>query len=448
MRQLFFQLKQMACVASLALASLTTTVQADPVVLSVNSAQSNLTISGQAFGLPYAQQNAGSMTTSLSGTITGDLTGGVFTFSGGSAIAVDVNPTGPYSHAPFTFESSLTRPGNFGIRGDGAVFGFGFVHVLGLYEDLTIDLPSGTAQNGSPTAATFRFTVGRLVWGAQNEDVPPLTTGGTSSLVNVSGTNTAASNVAWDGTTLTIPVQFQTVGSNRIENWAGTIVATLAAPAATLVNKRVYHNGFSGTMGSPPWNAVNPTNELIQRSNNPQQIGLVNLTNDSRGLNGVVLDFDNLASLNDISLEYKMSPQGAFNEGAHPVSGWEGAPAPTSVTLHPDLAEAGGNDRVRILWANNAIQNRYLCIKVTIGSTSVELYIGHLLGETTGPDALPVFTVSFADITQIKNTVAQIVDAGGLTDIDKNGTVAFADITAMRNNVSAQLTRITIPANP
>ncbi|MBX3422509.1 MAG: hypothetical protein KF752_13225 [Pirellulaceae bacterium] len=225
----------------------------------------------------------------------------------------------------------------------------------------------------------------------------------------------------------------------------GQIVATatLSNPASELV----YHNGFSGG-GTPPWNAVNPIKELIQRGAAPVQVGLINLTNDTRGLTGVVLDFDNLASLSDLSLEYKMSPTGAFNEGANPVSGWANAPAPTSVTLHPDLAEAGGNDRVRILWADGAIANRYLCIKATVGENTRELYVGHLRGETTGPDATPTFTVSLADITEIKNTVAQIVGAGGLTDIDKNGTVAFADITAMRDNISAQLTRITIPANP
>ncbi|MBX3422508.1 MAG: hypothetical protein KF752_13220 [Pirellulaceae bacterium] len=229
----------------------------------------------------------------------------------------------------------------------------------------------------------------------------------------------------------------------------GQIVATatLPSPAANLVAKRVYHNGFGGG-GTPPWNAVNPTKEIIQRGAAPVQVGLINLTNDSRGLNGVVLDYDNLAALGDLTLEYKMSPTGAFNEGANPVSGWANAPAPTSVTLHPDLAAAGGNDRVRILWADNAIANRYLCIKATVGGNTKELYVGHLRGETTGPDATPTFTVSFADITEIKNTVAQIVGAGGPTDIDKNGTVAFADITAMRDNISAQLTRITIPVSP
>ncbi|MBX3422125.1 MAG: hypothetical protein KF752_11280 [Pirellulaceae bacterium] len=219
----------------------------------------------------------------------------------------------------------------------------------------------------------------------------------------------------------------------------------MSGMATSFVTAQVYHNGFSGG-GASPWNAVDPHKQPIRRGEQPTTFGLVNLTNDSRGLNGVVLDFDNLTSLDDVSLVYKMSPQGAFSEAGNPVSAWENAPTPTSVVLYPELAEADNNDRILILWADNAIQNRYLSIKVTIGSATIELYVGHLLGETTGPDLTPTFTVSFADITEIKNTVAQIVNAGGLTDIDKNGTVAFADITAMRNNISAQLTQITIPA--
>jgi len=70
-------------------------------------------------------------------------------------------------------------------------------------------------------------------------------------------------------------------------------------------------------------------------------------------------------------------------------------------------------------------------------------YLGHLLGETTGPDG-GTFTVSFADITPIRSAVGQAVDAGNHTDIDKSGTVSFADISSMRPNVGGQLRQIII----
>jgi hypothetical protein len=76
----------------------------------------------------------------------------------------------------------------------------------------------------------------------------------------------------------------------------------------------------------------------------------------------------------------------------------------------------------------------------------VTYYIGHLLGETTGP-ANGVYTVSFSDITEIRNVVGQSVNASSIADIDKNGTVSFADISLMRPNVGNQLSNITIPAS-
>ena len=70
------------------------------------------------------------------------------------------------------------------------------------------------------------FTAGALDYGAATPlgNIP-----GTSNLVGVQGPNTSASLVSWDGTTLTLPVVFATVGSNRNEFWNGTLTATLAA---------------------------------------------------------------------------------------------------------------------------------------------------------------------------------------------------------------------------
>jgi len=93
--------------------------------------------------------------------------------------------------------------------------------------------------------------------------------------------------------------------------------------------------------------------------------------------------------------------------------------------------------------------NRWLRISVlaTEDTGLVEpavYYVGHLLGETTGPVG-EVFTVSFADITPIRAEVGQTVDATSIADTDKNGTVSFADISAMRGNVGTQLKQISVP---
>jgi len=203
-----------------------------------------------------------------------------------------------------------------------------------------------------------------------------------------------------------------------------------------------FHAGWSG-QGS----AVDIGKSLAKEGDGPRLLGMENLINTSRGLNGVVFSFVNLGSAQNLSaadFEFQMSPQGAFNEIANPPAAWAPAPAPSSFTVAP-----GSPKQVLIQWANNQIENRWLRVTAlansNTGLASPEVfYIGHLLGETTGPTD-GNFTVSFADITPIRNTVGQSVDASSITDLDKNGTVSFADISAMRANVGAQLTQITVP---
>jgi hypothetical protein len=71
-------------------------------------------------------------------------------------------------------------------------------------------------------------------------------------------------------------------------------------------------------------------------------------------------------------------------------------------------------------------------------------YLGHLLGETTGTSN-GIFTVAFADITPIRSSVGQNVDASSVSDIDKNGTISFSDISSMRSSVGNQLRQVTVP---
>lgn len=214
-------------------------------------------------------------------------------------------------------------------------------------------------------------------------------------------------------------------------------ISATPVPTPVLVASRVYHNSFSG---SGP--KVDDSVVLMLRNSQAQTMQLSNIVNSSHGINGVALDFDNLAAPDDLTFEYTMSPQHVF---ATAIENWAIAPNPSSVTLLPDSGLAG-SDRVLITWEDHAIEDRYLRIKVSSsGQTIAELYLGHLLGETSGLSG-SVFTVSFADIAPIRTAVGSTVGSSSILDIDKNGIVAFADISAMRQNVGAQLTIVTIPA--
>jgi len=220
-----------------------------------------------------------------------------------------------------------------------------------------------------------------------------------------------------------------------------------AAPSAEVVAQYVYHAGSSFDQPGNIENALDTGKQLAKEGASSTVLTYDNLINTSRGINGLVFDIANLpGTVTASDFVFQLSPQGAFNEGANPVSGWEFAPSPSSVAVLFGLPS-----RVVITWLDNVIVNRWLRITLKANANtgldaSEVYYIGHLLGETTGPTG-STFTVSFADITPIRSAVGSSVNASSTVDIDKNGTVAFADISAMRPNVGAQLTIITIPAS-
>jgi len=192
--------------------------------LTVDSSQSSLTLSGMAFGIgPGTPQGATGLVDKWGGTIIGTLSGGTWTFyPGWSAITAVVNPSAPFSIAPWPVPT-ITVP-NYGLTMSGLTTIAGAVTLNASYGDLTLDITGGTATAGSPTAIGMAFTAGKLDWGASGPLLGP-GTGGNSSMVGVSGVNSSVGLVGWDGTTLTLPILLNTTGSNRTEQWAGTIVA-------------------------------------------------------------------------------------------------------------------------------------------------------------------------------------------------------------------------------
>jgi hypothetical protein len=224
--------------ASLAVASLLclpAITRAELIPFHLNSSQSYLDASGNAFGLNFGPQAPGSMRSYFGGTMLVDLTAGVFTFSGGSSIVGLLNPAGPFSSVPYP---GGPWPGNYGVTaGPTFIPGYNFVLINGVYTGMTLDLTTGTAQNGvAPTGMTDTWTGGTLIWGAANALVPtgPYTPigGGASGMAGVFGANTSAALASFDGYTLTLPITFHTTGSNRYEDWTGQLVATIPEPSS------------------------------------------------------------------------------------------------------------------------------------------------------------------------------------------------------------------------
>lgn len=199
---------------------------AELVTYYIDSSQSSLTMSGHAFGIASAPQVPGSLVDAFEGTITGDLSGGVLTFSGGSAITALLNPTGPFTTANNMYDG----PGNYGVQADGFVTGYGLANIKGIYRELVFDITTGTAQDGSaPNGQNLILTTGQLDYTLELNGA--FYEGKSTSLVGRGGANTSDSLVTLTPTTLILPVQITTGDySNRRENYEGVIVAVIPEP--------------------------------------------------------------------------------------------------------------------------------------------------------------------------------------------------------------------------
>jgi hypothetical protein len=274
------------------------------------------------------------------------------------------------------------------------------------------------------------------------------------SQVAIDSANTTAVGANWAGDVLSLTVQpgwegnlIQIGFTNTASNYqpAGVFYDNVnfsaQATAPSLVSARPYHDSFPGPDGPAK---VDTSVSMILRGPAVQSATLSNVISSTQGINGVVLDFDQLNALGDISLEYKMSPPNVF---ADPITSWPDAPPPASTELLADAGDAG-SDRVLIKWTSGSIANRYLCIKVIYaGSTIAELYLGHLRGEMTG-DSGGKFTVLVGDILAVRTDLTQAKTASGRTDVDKSGTVLVQDILDTRSNLAKELTQLSVPALP
>jgi len=111
--------------------------QADEVQFIIDSAQTQVTLSGTAAGLTVAEQGPGSLTTSFEGTVVADVTAEALRFVGGSRIEGLTN--GAWS--PEAFGEAGTEPADFGAQAGG-----GLITGTAALRDLLLDLETETAM--------------------------------------------------------------------------------------------------------------------------------------------------------------------------------------------------------------------------------------------------------------------------------------------------------------
>ncbi len=207
-----------------------------------------------------------------------------------------------------------------------------------------------------------------------------------------------------------------------------------------VVNRGVFYKGS----GFSP----DPSRTLAESGTASQTLTFANLTNTTRGINGLVFYIaGSILTLTSSDIRFRMSPTGSFSEAANPPSSWVPAPNPTRI-----IGTLTTENSVQVEWADNAIANRWLQITIfptanTGLLTKHVYYIGHLIGETNGLVEGGAFMVRGTDtasiISRIDNDTRVTVD--NVYDITKDGRIRGSDSAPAVAAIGRTLTRITIP---
>jgi hypothetical protein len=157
-----------------------------------------------------------------------------------------------------------------------------------------------------------------------------------------------------------------------------------------------------------------------------------NITNYSRGINGIMVDLADLPPGTTISASDFDFRIGKNNS----PETWVAAPAPSSVVMG---VGKGGSDRITITWANGAIKNTWLQVTVkgndatggfntNTGLTRSDVfYFGNLIGDSGTSPGPRTFETNSTDAIQVFATGGGSRPITDLRDYNRDGQVSSTD---------------------
>jgi len=175
---------------------------------------------------------------------------------------------------------------------------------------------------------------------------------------------------------------------------------------------------------------------------------LVNYTSYVRGINGIMIDIQNLPGVPTVAdFTFKVG------NDSNPAS-WATAPAPAGITVR-NGAGTGGSDRITIIWTDGTITNTWLQVTVlaTANTGLAEpdvFYFGNAIGETgnSPTDA----AVTPADQVAVRNDPHTLffnpAGADNPCDFNRDRKVGPTDEIICRNNGTSGPTALQLIAVP
>lgn len=236
------------------------------------------------------------------------------------------------------------------------------------------------------------------------------------------------------------PDSFAFVTYDGVADSEPATVTIAVLPVPDVVGRYVFYNN-SARDGNDP--AVNPDDDTAiaadkQALRPGQQAEFVHYTSYDKGLNGLLIDLDDLPA--DTVLTAADFRFRAGNSGD--LAAWPLAPQPDTVTMRPG-AGVGGSTRVTLIWSEQpAVRNQWL--EVTVLATpntnlpeADTFYFGNAIGESglgnsvgSPPQPLAYFPVNVTDEIGARNHAQSDLDPVGLDnafDFNRDGVVDEAD---------------------
>ena len=178
-----------------------------------------------------------------------------------------------------------------------------------------------------------------------------------------------------------------------------------------------------------------------------QTATFANYTSYSRGINGVMVDIASLPGT-------PAAGDFAFKVGNdNTPSGWSAAPAPTSISVRSG-AGVNGSDRVTLIWANNAIQKKWL--QITVKATAATglaaddvFYFGNAIGEPGNDPSNAIVNVT--DVALTRANPRSPINPAAITfpyDYDRDGLVNVTDTAICRANQTSPITALSLISVP
>jgi hypothetical protein len=232
-----------------------------------------------------------------------------------------------------------------------------------------------------------------------------------------------------------------------------------AVPQASMAGRQVFYNNASGfgTSGANNAPSVNPINAIDATKQpllpNQTTTTTANYTNYSRGLNGIVVDINKPGNLGRIAASnFQFAIWSDFSNATPNFV----ATNPTVTLSTFSSGGTAGSDRVKLVLADQAIQNAWLRVTVLADSNTGlaaddVFYFGNARFDVTPTSLFPSkqIVINIFDTNAVRAKQGQ--NAGvvsSIHDVDRNGVIDVVDTNTVRAGQGAtSLRSFTAPSS-